>query len=92
MKWMTKPENVKKISLDAGSLFAIKYEVGAGDEVDPLQAKFVNAASEAAFVVTHFQFQYDAEVVAEFGQALGAMALGQATPEEFVEQLRSVAE
>ena len=87
MKWMTKPANVKTISLDAGSLFAIKYSLGPGDAMDPLVAKFVEAAANATFIVSHFQAQYSAQVVAQFGQALGALALGKATPAQFVQML-----
>jgi len=89
MKWMTEPENVKRISLDAGSMFCVKFEFGAGDQVDPLQQKFIEASSNAAFIVDHFQANYKTEVVQEFGQALGAMALGRATAEQFVEMLQA---
>jgi len=89
LQWMTEPENVKKISMDAGSLFCVKFSFDAGDDVDPLQEKFINASSNAAFIVPHFQFNYKTEVVQEFGQALGAMALGKATPEEFVGMLQA---
>jgi len=89
MKWMTKPENVKTISADAGSLFAVKFSFGAGEQVDPLQQKFIDASSNAAFITTHLAFDYKSEVVQEFGQALGAMALGKATPEEFVGMLQA---
>jgi len=89
LKWMTKPENVKKISLDAGSMFCVKFEFGAGDQVDALQQKFIEASSNAAFIVNHFQANYKTEVVQEFGQALGAMALGRATPAQFVEMLQA---
>jgi hypothetical protein len=41
-------------------------------------------------VVSHFQANYKTEVVAEFGQALGKMALGRATPQEFVQDLQAV--
>lgn len=87
MRWMTKPENVKKISFDAGSMFAVKYSVGAGEEVDQLQAQFMNAVNDASFVNTHFQANFTTDVVAEFGQALAKMALGKATPEQFVQQI-----
>lgn len=90
MKWMTDPDNVKKISLDAGSLFCIKLEFTAADQVDPLQQRFMEASANAAFVVSHFQGNYKKEVIDEFGQALGAMALGKATPAEFVELLQAV--
>jgi len=85
MKFMTDPENVTSVSKAAGSLFAIKYELGG--DIDPLQQEFVRAASDSTFAIGHFQSQYPVAVVQEFGQALGAMALGEATPEEFVEML-----
>ena len=91
MKWMTRPENVKTISADAGSLFAVKFGFDAGEQVDPLQQKFIDASSNAAFITTHLAFNYKTEVVQEFGQALGAMALGRATPKEFVEMLAAKA-
>ncbi len=87
MQWMTKPENVKKISFDSGALFAVGYTVDENEEVDALQGKFMNAINDASFINTHFQYNYTSDVVAEFGQALAKMALGQATPEEFVEQI-----
>ena len=88
MEYMTDPDNVKIVSEAAGSLFAIKYELGA--DADPLQREFVRAASEATFVIGLFSSRYPVDVVAEFGQALAAMALGEATPAEFVEMLIEV--
>ncbi len=85
MKYMTAPDNVKMVSEQAGSLFAVKYELGS--DADPLQREFVRVASDADFVIGHFASRYSVKVVAEFGQALAAMALGEATPEEFVEML-----
>jgi len=87
LKWMTDPDNVKTISMDAGSMFCVKFEFGAGDTVDPLQQKFIEASANAAFITSHLANNYKTEVVQEFGQALGAMALGKATPKEFVEML-----
>jgi raffinose/stachyose/melibiose transport system substrate-binding protein len=90
IKWMTLPENVKSVSKSAGSLFCLKTEFAAGEEIDPLQKQFMDASAKAAFVVAHFQANYKTEVVAEFGQALGKMALGRATPQEFVQALVAV--
>jgi raffinose/stachyose/melibiose transport system substrate-binding protein len=87
MKWMTNPENIKRLSNSSGAMFAVKYSVGAGEQVDYLQGQFTNAVNDAAFVNTHFQANFTSDVVAEFGQALAKMALGKATPEEFVQQI-----
>lgn len=85
MKYMTDPANVQMVSESAGSLFAVKFTLGA--DADPLQREFVRAASDASFVIGHFQSQVDVAVIQEFGQALAAMALDEATPEEFVQML-----
>ena len=86
MKWITDPQNVRTISLDSGSLFAIQFDIGNAD-LDHLQRQFIEAASNATFVVPHFQSQYSTDLVAEFGQSLGALALGQINSQEFVSTL-----
>ncbi|MDA3940826.1 MAG: extracellular solute-binding protein [Spirochaetia bacterium] len=88
IKWMTKAENVAEISKQAGSLFAVKYDASTID--DPLQKKFIEASNNAAFTIPHLAGVVPADVVSEFGQALGKMALGEATPAEFVEMLKKV--
>ena len=85
MKYMTEPANVQMVSEASGALFAVKFELGA--DADPLQKEFVRAASDASFVIGHLQSVVDVAVIQEFGQALAAMALGEATPEEFVQML-----
>jgi len=87
MKWMTTPDNVKAISMDSGAMFAVKYDLAPGDVVDPLQKMFTEATSNSTFVGSHFAVYYGSDVVAEFGQALAKMALGKATPTEFVQQI-----
>lgn len=89
MEFITRPENVKRISLDAGSMFAIKYSASE-DEMDPLQARFIEAFSNAEFSVTHIQAQYPVDLIAELGQGFGALALGRQTPEEFVANLQQL--
>jgi len=90
IKWMTKAENVAEISRQAGSLFAVKYDASSID--DPLQQKFIEASNNASFTIPHLAGVVPADVVSEFGQALGKMALGDATPAEFVEMLKKVNE
>lgn len=88
MKFVTSPDNVKMISEKAGSLFAIKYELGS--DADPLQREFVSAASSASFVVGHFVSKYSVKVVSEFGQALAALALEEVDAQGFVDMLVAV--
>lgn len=85
LRFLTDPENVAMISKNSGAMFALKYEVTG--EVDPLFKQFVDISSKAEFSVPHFQFQYKIEVVQELGQAIGAMVLGRATPQDFVQML-----
>ncbi|MBI9097443.1 MAG: extracellular solute-binding protein [Spirochaetaceae bacterium] len=88
IKWMTKGENVAKISKQSGALFAVKYDASSID--DALQQKFIEASNNASFTISHLAGVVPADVVSEFGQALGKMALGEATPAEFVEMLKKV--
>jgi len=90
MRYMTRPDNVQLVSEASGALFAIKYELGA--DAEPLQREFVRATSEASFMTGGFFTYYGVDVVLEFGQALEAMALGEATPEEFVQMLIDIAD
>jgi fucose transport system substrate-binding protein len=88
IKWMTKGDNVAQISKEAGSLFAVKFDASSID--DPLQQKFIEASNNASFTIPHLAGVVPADVVSEFGQALGKMALGEATPAEFVAMLKKV--
>ncbi|HOV39133.1 MAG TPA: extracellular solute-binding protein, partial [Spirochaetales bacterium] len=85
LRWMTKPDNVKMISERSGAMFALKYELGS--DVDPLLKEFVAISNQAKFVVPHFQGQYSVQVTQALGHAIGAMVLGKATPQQFVEML-----
>lgn len=84
LKWMTKPDNMKRIALSSGAMFAVKFDLTAADKVDPLMKRFYELSDSSSFNVMHLEGARGAEVVAEFGQQLGKMALGQSTPEEFM--------
>ncbi|MBB6482516.1 ABC transporter substrate-binding protein [Spirochaeta isovalerica] len=88
IKWMTKSENVAKISAASGAMFAVKYD--SSSITDELMGKFINASNDASFTIPHLEGVVTSDVITEFGQALGKMALGEATPEEFVEMLKKV--
>jgi raffinose/stachyose/melibiose transport system substrate-binding protein len=87
LRWMTAPENVKRLSMESGSLFAIPFTQSANDNIDPLQAKFINALNKANFVIPPFSIIFDEKVISEFGRALALMILEDITPEEFVGHL-----
>jgi raffinose/stachyose/melibiose transport system substrate-binding protein len=88
IKWMTKAENVAEISKQSGAIFAIKYDAASIN--DPLMQQFIEASNNASFTIPHLEGVVKSDVISEFGQALGAMALGQITPVEFVEMLKKV--
>ena len=85
MQFMTDPDNVRFVSESAGSMFSIKYELTAA--ADPLQRAFVQASSDASFVIPPLTVAFPVQVVDTFKQALAAMALGEDTPAEFVQML-----
>ncbi|BCG60177.1 ABC transporter substrate-binding protein [Paenibacillus sp. URB8-2] len=88
LKYLTSPDNVKKISLDSGSLFVIKYDVTKDDNVERLQTEMKKGMEAAPYIIPHFRASVSPAVGAEFPQALSGLVLGKYTPEQFVEQLK----
>jgi raffinose/stachyose/melibiose transport system substrate-binding protein len=89
LKYITEPENVKKISMASGAMFVVKTNVGANDEIERLQGQMMKQSSEAPYVVPHFEMSVSASVATEFPQALSALVLNDITPEQFIEMLKS---
>ncbi len=89
MQWMTEPDNVAMITEEAGSLFAINYEIDPS--IDPLLSEFVRVQNEAPFTLTDMERAFPVAVVQEFGGAIEAMVAGGASPAEFVEILKDAA-
>lgn len=92
LKYLTKPENAKKVSMAAGSLLAVNFELDESDEVDPLQAEFIKQGNQAKFLLDHMEAAKSVDVVYELGQALGSMVLEDKTPAEFVDMLKAADE
>lgn len=88
MQHLTSPENARRVSLESGSLLAIEFDIPSDEELDPLQQRFIEAGNEAAFLIDHLEASMPVDVVYEFGQAIGAMVLQDASAEEFVTMLR----
>jgi raffinose/stachyose/melibiose transport system substrate-binding protein len=84
LKWMTLPDNIRQISETSGSLFAVAYQADPA-KIDPVQAQFIKEMNTAPFTISHLQMQMPTKVVAQFGQGLGGLALGQMTPQQFVD-------
>ncbi len=87
LKHLTSPENSRRVSLAAGSLLAVEFQLQPGDKVDPLQQQFIQAGNEAKFLIDHMEAAKPVDVVYELGQAIGAMVLEDLSPREFVEML-----
>ncbi len=85
LKFLTSPENVAKISDTSGALFFVQ----GGEITERLRSKMLSDLTVAPYVVNHFQYSSPTAVVSEFPQALSALVLGEATPEEFVEMLNA---
>ncbi len=90
LKYLTEPDNVKRLSIDSGALFVIKTEMGEGDEMERLQKQMVELSNNAPYVVPHFNMSVNQEVATEFPQALSSMILGEKSPEQFIETLKEI--
>jgi raffinose/stachyose/melibiose transport system substrate-binding protein len=89
LKYLTSPENAKRVSLSAGSLLSIEFELGPDDELDPLQKQFIEAGNRAPFLIDHMEASMPVDVVYELGQAIGSMVLEDKSPAEFVQMLKA---
>lgn len=88
VQYLTKPENVKKISIDSGAMFVVKTNFTADDKIDKLQKEMIEQTAKAPYTVPHFNASVKPAVATEFPQALSGLVLGQKTPEQFIEQLK----
>lgn len=86
-KYICDPEKVLELANSSGSLFAI--DIDSTKLTDPVQAEIVKQASEADFMVGHFQGSVSTPVANAFPAALEALVLGDISPEEFVEELKA---
>ena len=89
LKYLTSPANAKKVSLSAGSLLSIEFDLGADDVLDPLQKQFIEAGNSAKFLLDHMEAAMPVDVVYQLGQAIGSMVLEDKSPAEFVDMLES---
>jgi raffinose/stachyose/melibiose transport system substrate-binding protein len=80
LKFLTSPKNIARIAESSGAMFAIKtdYLPTMG-----LQKQFYEVANSAKATAFDLEAALGAEVTLEFGQQLGALALGRITAEEF---------
>lgn len=87
LTYITDPERVLELANSSGASFTVLID---SEKIsDPLQAEITRQASEAKFMIPHFQSVMPTKVVTAFPAAVEALALGDTTPEEFVEELRA---
>ena len=89
LKVLTDPENVKKLSISAGSMFVVKTEYTDADEVDRIQKQMIDQTNAAPYIAPHFAMSVASGVATEFPQALSSLVLGETTAEEFVAALKA---
>ncbi|SES11748.1 ABC transporter substrate-binding protein [Salipaludibacillus aurantiacus] len=93
MKYLTDPDNAKRLFLDSGALMeAASFEINEDDDADRISMDILSHLQEAPYEFKHLINAKSTEVANEFPSAVSALALGEVTPEEFVEQLANVDE
>ena len=80
MKYLTSKASIARIAETSGAMFAIK---SGYMPVKPLQKQFYELANSVSATSFDLEAALGAEVTLEFAQQLGALALGNITPEEF---------
>ncbi|AEV30295.1 ABC-type sugar transport system, periplasmic component [Sphaerochaeta pleomorpha str. Grapes] len=80
MKYLTSKASIARIAESSGAMFAIK---SGYMPVKPLQKQFYELANSVSATSFDLEAALGAEVTLEFAQQLGALALGNITPEEF---------
>lgn len=87
LDYVTDPDRVLALTQSSGSLFAISVD---SDQIDdPVLASIIEQSANASFTINTFAGAESAAVVAEFPAAVESLALGDITPEEFVEELQA---
>jgi raffinose/stachyose/melibiose transport system substrate-binding protein len=87
VKFLTLPENVKKLSINSGSLFHVNVDLG--NEISPLLKQTLDLLDKAPYFTYHFDASLPLIVVNEFPQALSSLVSGESTPEQFVLRLKA---
>jgi raffinose/stachyose/melibiose transport system substrate-binding protein len=87
IRFLTKPENIRKLSLNSGALFHVNVDLGDG--ISPLLKETLDLLDKAPYFTYHFDASLPLVVVNEFPQALSSLVSGESTPEQFVVRLKA---
>lgn len=85
--YITDADRVLELANSSGASFAVAID--SAKITDPLQAEISKQVQEAEFMIPHFQAAMPTTVVTAFPAAVEGLALGDITPEEFVEELKA---
>jgi raffinose/stachyose/melibiose transport system substrate-binding protein len=89
LHFLSEPEVAKRISIESGSLLTPKYAITSEDEIDPLQAKFIEQINSATFIGGRFDTFYPISVLDEFGPGVDELVAGRITAEKFTQILEN---
>ena len=87
LKFMTSPENAKRVAEDSGAVLAVKFD--SSYKSGSLSAQVQDIINQSKGFVNYWQFYVSPDVLLEFGQALSAMVQNRITPAQFVKQIAS---
>ena len=80
LKYLTAPENISKLAQGSGAMFAVK---SGYVPTDALQKQFYDIAAASKTTANDLEAALGSEATLEFAQQLGALVLGNITPEQF---------
>ena len=89
MKYLTKPENVKKISLASGAMFTVKFDFEPANPVEKALKAFMTLADKATFTYPSLETALGPAAVTEFGQQLSKYVLGRGTEADVMKAIAS---
>lgn len=93
IEFFTHPDNAKQIFLQSGEIFnSTNYQIEETDEVDPLTQEILARTNAAPQTYNYFEGMVSSGVKTEFPAALSGLVLGEFTPEQFAQRLKTASE
>ncbi len=88
MKYLTAPENAKRMFLDGGNFMeSSKYEVAAADNANPVSVAIKELLAAKPYGFDHLITANKTTVQTEFPASISALVLGEITEQVFIERL-----
>jgi raffinose/stachyose/melibiose transport system substrate-binding protein len=89
LKYLTKPDNVKKISLASGAMFTVKFDFEPATPVEKGLKQFMTLADKATFTYPSLETALGPAAVTEFGQQLSNYVLGRGSEADVLKAIAS---